>query len=208
MSSKIEGGDWLGDSSEEDTRDHLYRAGAYNYLAALIRAEPPAELLQQVSRFADIDADAGDIEAAMAQLGRAAQKSTETEIGDEFFRVFIGLGRGELVPYGSWYQTGFLMEKPLGELRDDLKQLGFERDSSMHEPEDHVAALWEVMAMLIEEGRDLDTQKQFFEKHLGGWIDRFNQDLATAKSATFYRAVARFAAALTDFERGYMSMEV
>lgn len=198
----------VSESGGEEARDHLYRAGAYNYLAALIRVEPPAELLQQVSRFADIDNDAGDIEAAMATLGVAAQTCTETEIRDEFFRVFIGLGRGELVPYGSWYQTGFLMEKPLGELRDDLKQLGFERDSSMREPEDHVAALWEVMAMLIEEGRDLDTQRWFFEKHLGAWIDRFNQDLATAKSATFYKAVARFAAAFTDFERGYMGMEV
>jgi TorA maturation chaperone TorD len=100
------------------------------------------------------------------------------------------------------------MEKPLGELRDDLNQLGFERDSSVNEPEDHVAVLWEVMAMLIEEDRDLDTQRRFFRKHLDEWIDRFNQDLASARSAAFYKAVARFAVAFTEFERGYMGMEV
>jgi len=208
MSSLIESEDAAREADEESSHDQLYRAGAYSYLAALVRTEPAAELLQQVSRFADIENDAGDMENTMAMLGLAAQTCTEAEIKDEFFQLFIGLGRGELVPYGSWYQTGFLMEKPLGELRDDLKRLGFERDSSMQEPEDHVAALWEVMAMLIREGRDLNTQRQFFRKHLDGWIDRFNQDLATATSATFYKAVARFSSAFTDFERGYLGMEV
>jgi TorA maturation chaperone TorD len=210
MVPPTEGDNLVREPGEDDARDQLHRAGAYSYLAALVRAEPDAELLQQVSRFADIENenDAGEMEAAMSMLGKAAQTCTEAEIRDEFFQLFIGLGRGELVPYGSWYQTGFLMEKPLGELRDDLKQLGFERDSSIHEPEDHVAALWEVMAMLIKEGRNLDTQRHFFETHLGKWIDRFNQDLETAGSATFYTAVARFAAAFTDFERGYMGMEV
>jgi TorA maturation chaperone TorD len=208
MVSPIEGDNSVHVPGEDDARDQLHRAGAYSYLAALVRAEPTAELLQQVSQFADIESDAGDMEAAMATLGKAAQTCTEAEIRDEFFQLFIGMGRGELVPYGSWYQTGFLMEKPLGDLRDDLKQLGFERDSSIHEPEDHVAALWEVMAMLIEEGRNLDTQRHFFETHLGGWIDRFNQDLESAGSAKFYKAVARFAVAFTDFEHSYMGMAV
>ena len=45
-----------------------------------------------------------------------------------------------LLPPSRWYLTGFLMEKPLGVLRDDLRALGFERDPNTKEPEDHVGA--------------------------------------------------------------------
>ncbi len=84
-------------------------------------------------------------------LSLAAEHSSTESLRDEYHALFIGLGRGELVPYGSWYQTGFLMEKPLGLLRADLARLGFERAEEVHEPEDHVAALCEVMALLIQD---------------------------------------------------------
>ena len=79
----------------------------------------------------------------------------------EYQDLFIGVGRGEVVPYGSWYMTGFLMDKPLALLRADLAALGFERQENVKEPEDHAAALCETMAMLINEGQDLDAQRTF-----------------------------------------------
>ncbi len=123
------------------------RAGLYGLLAALLRDVPDEALLDRVNR---LDAPAGRDAFALAWDGLrlAGAQVTAAEVDDEYHRLFIGLGRGELVPYGSWYQTGFLMEQPLGALRRDLAALGFEREPGVHEPEDHVAALCEVMAQL------------------------------------------------------------
>ena len=69
------------------------------------------------------DQSKDDLTAAISMLGLAARTCEPADVREEYFNLFIGLGRGELVPYGSWYQTGFLMEKPLGVLRDDLRTL-------------------------------------------------------------------------------------
>ena len=106
----------------------------------------------------------------------------------------------------TWYQTGFLMEKPLGLLRDDLAALGFERDPDVHEPEDHIAALCEVMAMLIQEGISLERQQQFFSAHIDTWADDFFKDLAEARSAVFYKSVARFGRAFIALDSRYLSL--
>ncbi|MET0054159.1 MAG: molecular chaperone TorD family protein, partial [Candidatus Thiodiazotropha sp. 6PLUC10] len=129
-------------------------------------------------------------------------------VDDEFHDLFIGMGRGELVPYGSWYQTGFLMERPLGRLRTDLNLLGFQRQDGVTEPEDHVAALCEVMAMLIQESQSVQVQSQFYETHLASWLARFFTDLSEAKSAIFYRAVGRFGKAFIALEKRYLNMTV
>lgn len=188
--------------------EQQYRAAAYGLLAALLRTPPDAGLLTQVAGFSQVDASADELGLSMSMLGLAASTCTVQQVDDEFHDLFIGLGRGELVPYGSWYLTGFLMEKPLSRLRDDLALLGFERAGDFSEPEDHVAALCEVMVMLISEGRDESPQKTFFEAHIGSWFERFFTDLSEAKSAVFYRAVGRFGAMFTALEKRYLNMPV
>ena len=82
-----------------------------------------------------------------------AQIAQEYECGKaerEFFDLFIGIGRGELLPYGSYYLTGFLNERPLARLREDLRALRIERAQGQLEPEDHAAILCEIMAGLVE----------------------------------------------------------
>ncbi len=184
------------------------RAGAYGLLASLLRVAPDESALARVSRFAETDPAGDELALSMSMLGLAATSSMPDAVEDEFFNLFIGLGRGELVPYGSWYLTGFLMEKPLSHLRDDLATLGFKRDEDMHEPEDHAAALCEVMYMLIEGEVSLNQQSLFFETHMECWFEHFFADLGSAKSAVFYRAVGRFGAAFTAFEKRYLSMQV
>ena len=104
--------------------------------------------------------------------------------------------------------TGFLMERPLAVLRDDLQKLGYARSVSTHEPEDHVAALSEVMSMMIREDRSHQDQKSFFNAHINCWFDRFFEDLSNAKTAVFYRSVGRFGQAFFKLERTYFSMNV
>ncbi len=193
---------------EHQLLEHQYRAGAYSLLATLLRQPPQQEVLNTVTGLADVIEEKDDFAIAMTMLGLSARTATPMELDDEFHALFIGLGRGELVPYGSWYLTGFLMEKPLGVLRDDLATMGFERNDGTCEPEDHVAALCEVMVMLINEGRNLDQQANFFDAHISSWLGQFFSDLSEAKSAVFYRAVARFGQAFFNFEKQYLSMSV
>lgn len=185
--------------------EQQHRAAAYGLLAALLRSAPDQEQLSQVAAFSEVEQGGDDMTLAMSMLGLAAGRCTESSISDEYHNLFIGLGRGELLPYGSFYLTGFLMEKPLGELRDDLMRLGFEREADVHEPEDHIAALCEVMMLLIQDGTSLDQQAEFFTSHIATWGQRFFADMAEAKNAVFYKAVARFGTAFMEIEERYLT---
>ena len=139
----------------------------------------------------------------------ADQVTDLAPLSDEYQALFVGVGRGELVPYGSWYMTGFLMEKPLGELRRDLARLGIERQQQVREPEDHAAALCEVMALLISDPDFAeDEQAPFFKRHVGAWMGTFFRDLEKAKAAEFYRPVGHFGYAFLDVEQRYLSFTV
>jgi len=187
--------------------EQRYRAGAYGLLAALLRATPEQALLDHLvtlSPESDVEPDA--LAEAMASLADAAQNHNPAQIEDEYHNLFIGIGKGEVVPYGSWYLTGFLMEKPLSDLRDDLRVLGFERSADTHEPEDHAAALCEVFSVMISDACSLPEQQRFFDNHMKPWLERFFADLGNARSADFYQPVAQFGAAFIKLELAYLSM--
>jgi len=174
--------------------EEVLRANAYALLAALLTAPPSADLLQALSVLdGDVDADDGPMGAAFATLASAARAALPADVADEYGTLFIGVGGGELSPYGSYYKTGFLNEKPLAELRADMARLGIARADDVREPEDHIAALCEMMAGLITGAFDaeatLDEQRAFYERHVAGWAERFFTDLEAAPSARFYRAV-------------------
>ena len=188
--------------------EQQYRAAAYSIIAALLRDVPGEETLRQITAFEQVGVDEDDMLLAMSSLGLASQAVDRDAISEEYHKLFIGIGRGELVPYGSWYLTGYLMEQPLSALRDDLAELGIERDAQVSEPEDHIAALCEVMSILISDSADLSTQLRFFEKHLGSWCEKFFQDLEAAESASFYRSVGRFGSAFISIDKYYLNMPV
>lgn len=186
--------------------DQLARAGAYSLLGALLAAPPNGDLLHSLRELPPGD---GLLAPAWDSLGKAAGEARPESLEDEYHVLFIGLGRGELVPYASWYLTGFLMEKPLAQLRAELRELGFTRQEGVAEPEDHAAAVCEVMAMTIMENRlSFFEQSEFFANHLGSWLPRFFQDLEQAESAVFYAAVGGFGARLMAVEQQYFAMPV
>lgn len=186
--------------------EQVHRAAIYSLLAALLRSAPDEDVLAYTRQLDAAPTAAGELPLAFAGLALAARHSAVDAVRDEYHALFIGLGRGELVPYGSWYQTGFLMERPLGLLRDDLAALGFARAPDVHEPEDHVAALCEVMAFMIQDGMATDHQGHFFSTHLGNWAGDFFRDLGAAQSAVFYRSVARLGSAFLALEARYLSL--
>jgi len=165
------------------------RAREYAFLAKLLGRAPDLAFLRQIAK---LRGDATPLGMAHARLAQAAEGASEEKIAREYFDLFIGVGRGELLPYGSYYLTGFLNERPLARLREDLRALGIERVETQCEPEDHAAILCEIMAGLIsgQFPAAVDTQRQIFERHLAPWIGHsFFADLAVAETADFYRHV-------------------
>jgi TorA maturation chaperone TorD len=177
-------GNQLGELDEVDAA----RAQEYSLLATLLTRAPSGALLKRIAK---LRADATPLGVLHATLAQAADEVSAEKIAREFFGLFIGIGRGELLPYGSYYLTGFLNERPLARLREDLRMLGIERVEQQHEPEDHAAILCEIMAGLIggQLPAEVEGQQRIFEKHLAPWIGRFFADLAGAKAADFYRHV-------------------
>ncbi|HYF87936.1 TorD/DmsD family molecular chaperone [Azospirillum sp.] len=174
--------------------EELLRAQVYALLARLLSRAPDADFL---AALAGVAGEGGEFGAALDQLAEAARGSDPAAVEEEFTTLFIGVGGSERTPYGSYYLTGFLNEKPLAELRVDMARLGIARADGVREPEDHIAALCEMMAGLIggefapEEGGTvgLEAQRAFFDRHVGSWAGRFFADLETSPSARFYRAV-------------------
>ena len=187
--------------------DDAVRANTYGLLGALL-ATPPRQKLFDL--LASIDPPSTDgLGAAWSVLKRAAECAEVEAVDDEYHDLFVGVGRGELIPYGSWYLTGFVMDKPLAVLRSDLVALGFERQDEVKEPEDHAAALLETMALVAaspEHG--IDVQRRFFDRHVATWMRTFFADLQSADSARFYRAVGQFGDRFMAFEMQYHSIVV
>ncbi len=184
-----------GDISEEDSA----RAQEYALLAALLSRAPSEDLLK---RLAQLRGDASPLGIAHALLSEAADQTTAENVEREFFDLFIGIGRGELLPYASYYLTGFLHERPLSRLREDLNNLGIERSQGVSDPEDHAAILCEIMAGIINRKfpSEAGTDRKFFDKHMGPWFGRFFKDLEQAEGAKFYRAVGRLGREFVDIE--------
>ena len=141
---------------------------------------------------------------AYKELRNAAKTECVEFVQEEYHQLFIGITGGEIIPYASWYLTGFLMEKPLALLRSDRLQLGIERQKAVPEPEDHAAALCEVMNLLVSENNN--RQGYFFNIHLGPWIGRFFSDLRKRESAKFYRAVGLMGESFIRVEQDYFDM--
>lgn len=192
--------------SERPESDHAVdpidagRAQEYALLATLLSSPPSQALLEQIARLSDDATPLGRAHAALAEA--AAVTAVTSEVEREYFDLFVGLGRGELLPYASYYLTGFLNERPLSRLRDDLAALGIERVENNFEPEDHAATLCEVMASLAAARFRVspEAQRAFFEKHVSGWMGRLFADMEKAQNAKFYRSVGTLGRVFLEIE--------
>lgn len=175
------------------------RSQEYALLATLLSSAPSGATLGQIAQLRD---DATELGRAHAALGEAASTAIATAVEREYFDLFVGLGRGELLPYASYYLTGFLNERPLSRLRSDLAALGIERVENNFEPEDHAATLCEIMAELAS-GRfpvSETAQRAFFSKHVASWMGRLFADLERATHAKFYRSVGTLGRLFLEIE--------
>lgn len=192
----------------QQSPEELLRADLYDVLAALLSKPPNADLLKKTAALSGDDSDLGK---AISALSRIAKAVTEKSVTSEYNALFIGLGRGELLPFASFYLTGFLNEKPLAQLRQDMSDIGIERQDDVFEPEDHIATVCEIMSGLIRgsfgEPHSVEEQKRFFESHVGTWAGHFFEDLEAAKGSVFYAPVGTIGRALMDIETEAFRME-
>ena len=181
--------------------EDILRAELYSFLAALLRVEPQDNLLASVSQISGDDTPIGKATGTLSYLAKEMDAAT---IRSEYVDLFIGVGRGELLPYCSYYLTGFLNEKPLANLRQDMASIGIARAENVKDPEDHIASLCDMMAGLIlgNFGRPYSLQEQatFFKKHIAPWAGLFFADLEAAKSAVFYAPVGTIGSIFMDIE--------
>lgn len=198
----------MAEAGAEVNQEDAVRADAYRLLGALLTRTPDSTLMERLKGIeVPEDEQNSSMAAAWKMLAMAAQRSSLEAVDDEYHALFIGIGRGEVVPYGSWYLTGFLMERPLAQLRRDLKILGFERQEAVKEPEDHAGALMEIMCMIVlDTGIGPHEEKQFFSRHLEPWIGKFFKDLQNARTASFYSAVGVLGERFIEVEKQYLAM--
>ena len=192
----------------EITPEDRARADLYALVGGLLLSAPSKEVLQSL---AGLGGGEGDLGSAINALSQVAQAVEVGSVEREFNVVFIGVGRGEVLPYASYYLTGFLHEKPLADLRSSLRALGVQRRDGVVEPEDHLGTLCEIMSGLItgafSEPASLAQQKEFFNAHLASWAAHCFQDLETAESAVLYAPVGSLGRALMAIEQEAFRIE-
>lgn len=174
-----------------DEADQL-RADLYRLLARLFSGPLDGAALASV---AGLQGDGSELGQAISALATTARDTTPDAAAEEYQQIFVGVSRGLLLPYGSYYLTGFLHEKPLARLRADMAPLGIARRAGVVEPEDHIAALMEMMAGLIDGDfsapQPLSVQSDFFARHIGAWASHFFSDLEDLPQARLYAPVGR-----------------
>ena len=193
---------------DEIAEEDLLRADLYAMLAQLLARPPSQDIVETLSSLSGDDSDLGQ---GITSLATVARTSSAKSAEREYNALFIGLGRGELLPYASYYLTGFLNEKPLARLRGHMTQLGIERSEGVKEPEDHIATLCEIMAGLIRgtygDPLTVEDQHAFFNTHVATWAGHFFTDLEAAEGSVFYAPVGKIGRAFMEIEIEAFRME-
>ena len=185
------------------------RADMYSFLANLLRAEPDENLVNQLTMLVSDDSPIGKSIKTLSKLTTSLDLPT---IRDEYVRIFVGVGRGEILPFASYYLTGFLKDKPLAKLRQDMQKIGIKLEENVKEPEDHIASIFDMMSGLIlgkfEKKYSITEQKDFFNKHLAPWVDLLMRDIESSKIAVFYSPIGTIGKEFMEIERASFSMNV
>lgn len=183
------------------------RADCYVMLASLLSRAPSGDLMELLQNLTWERTIPKNLDEALTALQQAGHDGDPAVAAEEFNRLFVGLGCGELVPYASWYREKKIQSLPLALLRSDLMKLGIVRQAGSHESEDHAGALCEIMALITRApgAGPRETQREFFQRHLAPWMIDFFRDLQSAKSAGFYRRIGRFGVCFLECENHYFS---
>lgn len=188
--------------------EDLARADHYAVLSRLFSAPPDSQFLAALAA-AGYATQEGTLAVAWNELCQVAAEFTEDRVREEYAALFVSVGKPLVVLYGSWHLTGFMMEKPLAQLRADLATLGLARRGDVLESEDHFAALMDVMRHLIlnragNEAESLALQQRFFTTHIASWYSNLCNAIDSRPEAHFYRSVSNLARAFLEIEKMFL----
>lgn len=181
------------------------RADFYALLARLLHAAPDARLLNTLALAPSLEGDPALAKAWSDLVGASAAFDPEAAL-EEFEQLFGGVGRARVSVFAGFYTGESLADHPRVKVIADLSALGLSRQPAATEPEDHFAALFDVMRILISGGAGREAtpvagQKSFFSRHLAHSLPKFLLALEGAEGANYYRRVAAFAQAFAAIER-------
>jgi TorA maturation chaperone TorD len=179
------------------------RANFYGLLARLFYAPPDAALLNALS----VEKLEGELAQPWEELQRAAAAADPEAVREEYETAFIGTGKAPVTLYSTAYTIRHASEAPLAQLRGELARLGLARRADAHEPEDHIAALCDVMRFLVAEQKShLEEQRRFFNRWIEPAIDPLCSAIERSDKTAFYKPVARFAKGFCTLE--HMAFEM
>ena len=188
-----------------DDSEEIARAELYGLLARLWLAAPDEDLLAQFRvAVTQAPAEGAFLEEPWQALVATLRATSAAQAAEEYDALFQGVGKPEVFLYGSYHLAGFLNEKPLALLRDDLARLGLGRDDNRAETEDHVAYVFEVMRWLIA-GDDvavcnLEQQRRFFRAHVQPWVEKLCDAVDAHPRAAVWKAVSGMTRAFVQVE--------
>jgi TorA maturation chaperone TorD len=187
------------------------RGDLYALLGRLWYVGPDASLLRAIAQAESIAAEGEQVALAESwqQLQTAAGATDPAAAAGEYETLFVGTGKAAITLYVSHYLAESAKERVLVALRDELPTLGLGRAGEAHEPEDHFAALCEVMRHLVAAGSTdaaLHRQRKFFTRYIGPAYNRLLEQVFISDSANFYKSVARFTKAFFDIEAAALEM--
>jgi len=184
------------------------RAAIYALLAKLLSNLPTDDQLTEIGKLEGSDTAFGQ---AITALAGAARNTTAAAAEDAYHEIFIGLTRGKLLPYGSYYLTGFLHEKPLARLRNTMAALGIEGNPDVKDPEDHIASVLDMMGGLIRgdfpASGSLENQRVFFKEHVQSWAPYFFRDLEKIEEHELYAAIGTLGRVFLELEAAALEMD-
>lgn len=183
------------------------RAAVYAMLAKLLSGPPTTEELAALAELQGNDTALGK---GIERLANAARNTTAEQAEDAYHEIFIGLTRGKLLPYGSYYLTGFLHEKPLARLRNTMAGLGIEANPDVKDPEDHIASVMDMMGGLIRgdfAASGIAHQRAFFQDHVQSWAPYFFRDLEQIGEHELYAAIGTIGRVFLELEEAAFSMD-
>jgi TorA maturation chaperone TorD len=182
---------------EEQARTNLY-----GLLARLFYGPPDGALLKALAG----ETLEGDLAQPWQELKRAAGAADPEAVREEYETAFIGTGKAPVTLYTTAYSIRFSNEVPLAELRSELSRLGLARRADAREPEDHIAALCDVMRHLVAKQQDLEEQQRFFHRWIAPAAESLCVAIDRSAATDFYKHVAHFANAFLSVERRAFEM--
>jgi len=188
------------------------RAEFYALLGRLFANAPDAAVLAALGA-SDTWQDDGSNPLARAwnDLVLASRAMDAEAAEQEYTDLFVGVGKAECNLHASYWIRDSA-ERPLVGVRADLAMLGLERKEGVSVYEDHLAALFETMRILVagtgtRPPAPIAQQKAFFDRHISAWIVDCCTAVMQSPIANYYRRVAQFTDCYMAVERDSLAME-